>query len=278
MIQKSRNETSLKDIIDTDDALFHYTKRNTALEMVLSQDCFKLFRLLDTNDPREYKARLSGVSGWGWTDKIESLVPEVVKHYDGLLRNHAYFCSFSENKYNDKELFNHGYQKPRMWAQYGEDHYGVCLVFSKKMLIDAIHDSIEESSFCVFYDSISYKKTDNSSRSQTLSINGDSFKNETPFQIAFEHIKNHYKDLFFKKDPDYKDENEFRAVVCRSKENATELQSIDIPLINCIKGLILGDRFPKVYRPTVEQLCNELGIGYKKLHWEKRRYLLLSKL
>ncbi len=278
MTMELSNKASFMEMIDSDDALFHYTKRSTALEMVLSKNIFKLFRLLNTNDPREYKDRLRSVSGWNWTDETEALIKRVHKYFDALLRNYSYFSSFSENKYNDNKLYSHGYIKPRMWAQHGEDHYGVCLVFSKQNFIDAIHDSIDQNNFCVFHDAISYKISGQYSRSQSLSIDGDSFNSSKPFQIAFEHIKKHNKELFFQKDTDYRDEDEYRVVVCQSNENSVESQSIEIQATNCIKGIILGDRFPKVYKPTVEQLCEKLEIEYKKLHFEKRNYMLLNGL
>lgn len=266
------------EMIDGDDAIFHYTKRSTALEMVLSKNTFKLFRLLNTNDPREYKDRLQDVSGWNWTTETEKLIKVVRGYFDSLLKNYSYFSSFSQNKYSDNKLQIRGYMKPRMWAQYGEEHYGVCLVFSKQNFIDAIHNSIDQKNFCIFHDAISYNILDRHSQSQSLSIDGDSFNSTTPFKIAFEHIKKHNKELFFKKDTDYRDEDEYRVVVCRSNENSIESESLDISATNCIKGIILGDRFPRVYKPTVEQLCKELKIEYKKLHFEKRRYMLLNSL
>ena len=276
MTMELSKNASLMDMINSDDALFHYTKRSTALEMVLSKNTFKLFHLLNTNDPREYKDRLQGVTGWNWSNETEELIKQVHTYFDALLRNYSYFSSFTENKYIDNKLHSHGYIKPRMWAQYGEDHYGVCLVFSKQNFIDAIHDSIDRNNFCVFNDSILYKESDKYSRSQSMSIDGDSFVSSTPFKIAFEHIKKYNKELFFQKDIDYRDEDEYRVVVCRSKENSEASQSLDIQATNCIKGIILGDRFPRVYKPTIEQLCKELKIEYKKFHFEKRNYILLS--
>ncbi|MFC1886231.1 hypothetical protein ACFLZM_04165 [Thermodesulfobacteriota bacterium] len=100
------------EMIDSDDALFHYTKRSTALEMVLSKNIFKLYRLLNTSDPREYKDRLQGVSGWNWTFETEALIKRIHTYFDALLRNYSYFSSFSENKYIDNKVDSHGYIKP----------------------------------------------------------------------------------------------------------------------------------------------------------------------
>lgn len=272
------NKASLIEMIDSDDAAFHYTKRSTALEIILSKNSFKLFRLLNTNDPREYKDRLLSVSGWDWKTDTEEQIKHVHKYYDSLLRNHSFFASFSVNKYNDGQLISKGYNKPRMWAQYGEDHYGICVVVSKQSLIDAIEDVIDKNEFCVFHDAISYTMSNRFLLSQRLSINGDSFASSTPFRIAFEHIEKHNKELFFQKDPDYRDEDEYRVVVCRTNDNFSDLQSLEIQASKIIRGIILGDRFPNVYKPTVEQLCDKLKIEYRKFHWEKREYILLNNL
>jgi len=278
-IVEYRNNTPLMEMINSDDAIFHYTKRSTALEIVLSENSFKLFRLLNTNDPREYKDRLLGMSGWGWTTDIDNSIKKVHHYYDDLLRKKSYFSSFSINKYRESGLCSHGYNKPRMWAQYGEDHYGICLVVSKHNFINAIDEHTLNNNYSVFHDIISYNTYEQYSRSRSISIDGDSFNSRTPFQIAFEHIKKYNKELFFTKDPDYRDEDEYRVVVCQSNEKELkELESIEIQTDKIIKGIIVGDRFPKVYKPTVELLCDKLKIEYRKLHWEKREFLLLDAL
>ena len=48
----------LNEYIETEDALFHYTKTSVALEKILYTQKFKLSLLKDTNDPREYKYML----------------------------------------------------------------------------------------------------------------------------------------------------------------------------------------------------------------------------
>jgi hypothetical protein len=161
---------------------------------VLSKNSFKLFRLLNTNDPREYKNKLLRVGGFGVTTNMLSC------YCDDLLRKNSYFSSFSTNKYPGS-------------------------------------------------------------------------------QDVFEYIKKNNKELFFKKDLDYRDEDEYRVVVCKSNENKLpELESIGIQTAKIIKGIIVGDRFPKVYKPIVEQLCNELKIECKKLHWGNNGYWLLDGL
>lgn len=44
--------------IETEDALFHYTKLSIAVEEILFKRRFKLSLLKNTNDPREYSIKL----------------------------------------------------------------------------------------------------------------------------------------------------------------------------------------------------------------------------
>ena len=39
------------------DALFHYTKRSTAIDQILASDTYRLSSLTETNDPYEYNDR-----------------------------------------------------------------------------------------------------------------------------------------------------------------------------------------------------------------------------
>lgn len=48
------------------------------------------------------------------------------------------FCGNSNNK---------GCKKSRMWSQYGQDHSGICLVFSKESLMATIQNELSQDYF-----------------------------------------------------------------------------------------------------------------------------------
>jgi hypothetical protein len=247
----------LSAFLNSDDAIFHYTKKETAMEYILNNKQLKFGLFHSTNDPHEYKRRLTSAVGWG--DINESLYLESMNLIDNTIQNTAFlsFCGNSNNK---------GYEKPRMWSQYGQNHSGICLVFSKESLIKTIKDELSQD-YLIYDEDVNYKEID----SESLNIDDNLIVNE----IIINHIKQDYKNIFFQKHLDYKDENEFRIILVQKNEN-NHLKGNLIDISNSLKFIILGDRFPKVYLPTIKDLSSKLNINYKKLHWEHNQYFLLE--
>jgi len=81
-------------------------------------------------------------------------------------------------------------------------------------------------------------------------------------------ILNDSHNIMFHKPSDYRDEEEYRLVVY-DPENKNEF--IDIKKI--IKGVIVGDRFPKVYYNTILELANKYDTDVIKL--EYKDYILV---
>lgn len=118
-----------------------------------------------------------------------------------------------------------------------------------------------------FREDVNYKEIE----SESINIDDN---NLTSNEIVLNNIKKDYKQFLFQKDLDYQDENEFRIVLIkRNLEKSSQKHFIDIS--NSLKLIILGDKFPKVYLPTVKDLSSKLNIKYKKLHWEHNQYFLL---
>jgi hypothetical protein len=247
----------LTDFLNSDDAIFHYTKKEIAMEYILNNKQLKLGLFHSTNDPYEYKKRLTPAFGWGNIN--ESLFSKSMNLIDNTIQNTA-FLSFCENSTNK------GYEKPRMWSQYGQNHSGICLVFSKESLMKTIKDELSQD-YLIYDEDVNYKEID----SESLNIYDDLTVNE----IIINHIKQNHKNIFFQKHLDYKDENEFRIILVQENEN-NRSKDILIDISDSLKFIILGDRFPDVYLPTIKDLTSKLNINYKKLHWEHNQYFLLE--
>ncbi|MBF7066319.1 DUF2971 domain-containing protein [Aliarcobacter butzleri] len=248
----------LTDFLNSDDAIFHYTKKETAMEYILNDKKLKFGLFHSTNDPHEYKKRLTPAFGWG--DINESLYLESMNLIDNTIQNTA-FLSFCENSNNK------GYEKPRMWSQYGQNHSGICLVFSKESLIKTIQNQLSQN-YLVYHENVNYKEID----FESLNIYDNAL---TINEIVINNIKQNYKNIFFQKHLDYKDENEFRIVLVKRNNNNFS-KDIFIDISDSLKFIILGDKFPEVYLPTIKDLSSKSNIAYKKLHWEQNQYFLLS--
>ncbi|MFW2601859.1 DUF2971 domain-containing protein [Aliarcobacter butzleri] len=245
----------LTNFLNSDDAIFHYTKKETAMEYILNDKKLKFGFFHSTNDPYEYKKRLTSAFGWG--DINQSLFLESMKLIDNTIQNTSFlsFCRNSNNK---------GYEKPRMWSQYGQNHSGICLVFSKESLIKTIENQLSQDYF-VYAENVNYKEID----SESLNIYDDLTVNE----IIINHIKQNHKNIFFQKHLDYKDENEFRIILIQKTEN-NFYKNIFVDISDSLKFIILGDSFPKVYLPTIKELSSKLNITYEKLEWRNNQYFL----
>jgi len=152
---------SFDEYIKTDDALFHYTRTAIAIEKMLYKKELKLPLLNGTNDPREYKGNiLIGFGGEGplrqHINKTFDCYRKVQKAINVILKSQcrvACFCSNekpilvldNERTQEDEYACSPGWSKSRMWSQYGDNHYGICLVFFKKALIERAEGSCRES-------------------------------------------------------------------------------------------------------------------------------------
>ena len=132
----------------------HYTKMQTALEKILSTRKIRLGEITSTNDPLETGKRRVDVF-WGppmsnkmfrsheeeeWTKvRREWRVLCTSCHHDPS----SHFMGKMENKSSDgiNSSDDHGYgvSYSRMWAQYAENHSGICFLFDGKKLDNAIN-------------------------------------------------------------------------------------------------------------------------------------------
>ena len=262
--------------ISSDDALFHYTGRAIVFEEILHKNCFLLFTFKNTNDPLEYKDRLIDAVGWGWENKSDNIVFEITNTIDFIIKEKTHFASFCKNKFNNDTLESHGFLKPRMWSQYGESHKGLCLVFSKNKVIQAINKEIENTKHLFFHDSVKYCEYVHDSTHTTLHADANLLNNKTPHEIAIEHINKCYRDLFFIKQNDFEREDEYRFIICDTNEILTEKKIYKFDALNCLIGIIAGDRFHKAHYPIIKDLIQKNKIVCRKLHWEKGEYFLFS--
>ncbi|EPO2912009.1 DUF2971 domain-containing protein [Vibrio cholerae] len=262
------------EFISSDDALFHFTRKDTALEHILFKKSLRFGEFSGTNDPQEYKSKLTGAIGCGWEKHHDQKIEEVISLIDKILREKSKFISFCQNDIVDDSLQSHGVLKSRMWAQYGENHRGICIVVSKTKLIEQLTTAFELN-YRLNYGEIRYEEPDLSRNIPCLDIDGMELDHFASYDVAINFVIKYINELLFTKQPDYKDEAEFRFVL-----TPKSLEHVSIPiyvdLLQCVHSIILGDAFPKVYKPTISQLAQELKIPVKKLHWEHHAYILLN--
>ncbi|MBF4301526.1 DUF2971 domain-containing protein, partial [Vibrio anguillarum] len=115
---------------------------------------------------------------------------------------------------------------------YGDNHKGACIVVSKSKLTNQLKMQLE-SNYQIGYRDVRYEEPDLSRNIPCLDIDGSELDSLSASEIAINFVNQHVEALFFTKQPDYKDEMEFRYVaIPTSLESASA--PIYIDLLQCI--------------------------------------------
>lgn len=254
------------------DTIFHYTNRRTFLEYILPTMQIELSSYGKTNDPAEYK-NLS-FTGSGALFNYENGVIDsaaLQKRLNIQIQENVKVACFSGNNGKNEDIYNSGFAKSRMWSQYGDDHFGVCLAIDRKKLEENIKDSISED------DLLKGKEVDYLNDPKIF-IESRTIENAKAGQLApniyiKEHIISNFEGLFFNKNPDYKDEEEYRFAVYSNK-----VEDLFISIKDSLIGVIVGDRFPTIYACILEQLSKDYHILCKRLKWHNGKPMLSDDL
>ena len=113
-----------ENLLTNEDFLFHYTKLNTGIEKILYNGNLRLSHLKTTNDPRENKDHLFMLVSRE-KDRKQALeyLHSIEKELNYLSKSKVRIsCFCSNNIENGNSNISGGWEKSRMWSQYGEDH------------------------------------------------------------------------------------------------------------------------------------------------------------
>lgn len=218
-----------------DKYLYHYTKTSTVLDYILPYRRLLINSLSKTNDPREYKYRLfnihSNISfGHNGFININDTANEIIN-------NHCKTLAFScDTNWSSQTNYYRGYMHPRMWAQYANKHTGVCLIIDRKKAIDSF---LKLNNFGnLFYGEVTYY---NRPESRKENFDSDTMHlQDSTEESIFEHLLKHYKELFFKKNIDWKDEAEFRFFILQNLNNSDDIY---LDITDAICGIVIGHEY-----------------------------------
>ena len=161
-----------------------------------------------------------------------------------------------------EEGFLHGACRPRMWASYAENHKGVCLKFNGMKFDEQIRirtDGLAKNRR-VFRGKVMY--IDYGDTLESVSINYTELSKIDISQGLRNHLIKQYKKFFLLKSRDWKTESEFRWLIHSESREAEFL-----PIKGIIEEVIVGFDFPRVYYPSLFELCDPLGISVREMIW-----------
>jgi hypothetical protein len=233
-------------------------------------------RFLNVNDPRESKYWRFGYTGGDPAKDrlIEEKLNHSLKHLwrIGCFVSDPYEALITKRREDLGEdilgaVYERGHSRPRMWAQYGENYKGACLVFDKAKLDSDIHTLSREMGFKVFADKVDYRNPRvvfDLRRPGALMIYVDEI-NRLGFDGAVQaHVSRHWKELFFLKSRDWEQEREYRWLVGGKRD-----EDFYIDIQNSLVGIALGDLFPDDLKDEVGQFSrSNPAISVAIMRWQ----------
>jgi hypothetical protein len=242
--------------VDPDRYLYHYTTREAALGSILPQAQIRLGLLEWTNDPRENQQWLVSLSIAGDDGPEAEEFSEIARNADRLIRGSTKLACLTRDdpqgiKMPPHEDFARGWGHSRMWAQYAGGHSGVCLIFARDQLVEAM-DRLRGDDH-LWHGPVIYTNRSRSER-EAWQLSYDAIAEHGIEAVVDAHIQDHWHGIFFVKNEDWAAEWEYRWVL-HDRRPGPSFVSIDGALV----GVVVGQNFPASDAPLLRHYANALG-------------------
>lgn len=252
-----------------DTLLYHYTSLSSACK-ILESGSLRLSNLTNTNDPLEFLSPENfGFSAWGnidWKKVFHELRLSGQKR-----RNYVrmlcfckdLFCTPRDWKneknqdFSDNLLFK-GWARSRMWAQYADNHSGVCLVFDKEEFQKSFNALANKDIEILLDRSINY--TNYLTELETSMENINSGRKTVDDYSNF-YLEDDKQKFLFQKCQDYRDENEYRfCLINRALKSPDEAMFVNYGA--SLKAVILGQRFSYILKLILSKEIEQFRIDW----------------
>lgn len=267
---------SFCDFIPTE--VCHYTTKEKATEKILDSKKIRLGQLGFTNDPRESKDWYYLMTMWDSGSTRQSI--QNLGYYNSELKKEAnrikrqewrVLCMACHNNPNlnfyggDKkeyDLHEYGFGHSRMWAQYADNHTGVCLIFDGRKLDENIRGHIKVS--CqIFHGLVRYDYDKSVAGNQAERNTHPDLQVENLSHRIRKYMVENYDSFFLYKSEEWKTEHEFRWLI-----HTEDTSEILIPIESALKAIIAGVDYPEMYELNLKVAGEEINIPVGKITWE----------
>lgn len=226
---------------NSDKYVANYTNFNRVIKDILPFNEIRISSAHKANDPYEKDD--------SWIDNEPSGTDEDALECSYILSElklHIYnyikiFCVASYDKCSEKvtDISSDIYAKPRMWATYGDNHKGLCLIFDKDELskefskIDSIKIYEGKIKYLNYIPLIQNNVALSIKELRSICIKGKKYNTE----LLYNAIDNNYllKSKYFRKHIDWKTENEYRWLVFTK-----EAKDLNLNFAKSLKAIVLG--------------------------------------
>ncbi len=261
----------IMNVTDPEKYLYHYTSAGTAIAHILKNQTLRLSPYTSTNDPKESKQWLFDfISYIDNSDLAEQQRDEMSEWLSGALKRDTRLVCFSRDTNpltgnHLLDIFNRGYCKPRMWAQYGDKHKGVCLVFDSQRLQQQIGAQLAAHA-PLMRGAVQYRDRGIAGDifdDHAFTINVDELKVYGKDGYPGVHLTRHHHKLFFEKMTDWAAEDEYRWIAFSKSP-----EPLHLSYGNALVGIMFGDDTSDDHKREVAKLTSGKGIELRSLRWK----------
>lgn len=276
--------------IYNDDIIYHYTKASTAIDYILYNNQLRFSKALSSSDPIESKTAIRSTVYSNYdakknhNDQHYNDINELHKTLINLHHNFNQIC-FCKNTPNDdneyylsnldqnEDLF--GFNKLRMWDQYGDRFTGVCIAFSKDKIINLNKERLSLINGNIEYlkiHELRYKKVGDIQGNYLLNVGKEKYKQE---------LESYLKESLFYKHIDYSGENEFRIGTLFDKDKCeVEIvrneviieQNMMLDITGCIEAIFVSSFANEKQKNELLNYANELKVELIEMRWEHNSF------
>lgn len=279
-----------RDPVNTQRLLFHYTRTPIALEYIFPSMKLRMGSMSAMNDQRESAPWHMNVMANRPAEEYARLSAEIEEAVDRYLKSYARLVCFAQDQPDEhpefppdqyeREDIIKGWEHDRMWAQYADNHTGLCLFFDREKLDQRMREHFDQRGHLVHgrvtYADRRYRRYE-----------------ENPRQLAFDPFDKYYlpeedgtledylkrfraewwPHLYFLKDPDWKSEQEYRYVWLADDDPETDAEYVSIE--GCLTAICLGASFHKAYEVNVREVSERTGAQILRIWYPDRNIFIV---
>jgi hypothetical protein len=252
--------------------LAHYTSAATAFEHIIPTGKLRLSPYRMMRDPAENQDIFFGTAFFGAPEEPQEQWERGLAEVK-LLRDRVRLLSLTQDVDYGAETggrFGCCWARPRVWEQYADAHRGVCLVFRRDALVEAISGALGAEN--VRLDEVRYTP-EGIAGSRSLWVVTDTRLHDakTRKEAIEAYVADNYDDLFFLKADDWATEHEFRALLVDADD-----EYAFAGYASALHTVVLGKDFPDWQIPGAAAMAEAHGAEVKKAFWDKGRPLALK--
>lgn len=255
--------------------LYHYTKAETALGKILTEQRLRLSPLAELNDPMEARWWVIQVGGKAENGREFAEIHQAMKDVKKKTRVLCFTSDGYDLRREPRDIENCrnacGFARPTMWAHYADNHRGIALVFDRQRLVaNAVLELSRRSQ--IYFGHVVYRLPEEKEGWAALYFNSKQWTRDQPIeQCVLRHLEQHRQRLFFAKHLDWFSEYECR-IVAYGDLAPYEFVSIK----GALTTIILGDLANPKIRTQCLAFVKKLGVDVMRVEWHSGRPHLRS--